>query len=470
MATLASNESAALNVAARIDRIPSSRHLLGLVMRIAGGGWFEFFEFALPGYISLGLINSGLYTKAATGPFFGLLDLRAYPTFIAVFMAGMWVGTMLLGRVSDRFGRRAVFTVPMIAYSIIMLIISVSSSPVLIDILRFLAGVGVGIQLINNDAFISEVTPKHLRGRYLATALVVILTAYPITAFLGYVLVPYHPLGVAGWRYVVAIGGILGFIVIFLRRGLPESPRWLAARGRHEEAQSTLTEMEARIRKELGSELPDPEPASEGVIEEKGSWTEMFNRQYGRRTLMMSIFQFTQTISVFGFTSWVPVLLANRGITVVHSLLYTFLIVILTPFGGILGALLAERIERKWQLVMAGFLIAVFGLIFAQMHSAVWIVIIGAVVTLGNYWMIAIFHTYNAEIFPTRIRSQAVSFTFSWSRISSIFVGYAVSSLLSAYGAGAVFAMIAGAMVVLMLAVGTMGPRTNGIKLEELSS
>jgi putative MFS transporter len=183
---------------------------------------------------------------------------------------------------------------------------------------------------------------------------------------------------------------------------------------------------------------------------------------------MMSIFQFVQTISVYGFGSWVPIFLTDKGITVTNSLQYTFEIAILTPVGGLVAALLAERFERKWQLVFAGLEIAVAGMIFSQMHNVVGIVITGGLVTLGNYWMTGIFHTYNAEIFPTRIRSQAISFNFSWSRISAIFVGYMVSGLLSAYGTGAVFAMIAGAMVVLMLSI-SMGPRTNGRRLETIA-
>lgn len=88
--------------------------------------------------------------------------------------------------------------------------------------------------------------------------------------------------------------------------------------------------------------------------------------------------------------------------------------------------------------------IAVIGLLFSQMHNVVAIVIIGGLVTLGNYWMTGIFHTYNAEIYATRIHTQDISFNFSWSRISAIFVGYMVSALLSAYGTSEVFAMIAG--------------------------
>jgi putative MFS transporter len=314
----------------------------------------------------------------------------------------------------------------------------------------------------------SELTPPRLRGRYMGTALALILTAYPVVALLGYLFVPYQPLGLDGWRWVVLISGVLGFTVLLFRRGLPESPRWLAAHGRGDEADRALGAIEKRIEKETGRPLPDADLSAVAEDLRPGAWTEMFKGKYGRRTLMMSVFQFTQSISVYGFASWVPIFLTNQGITVVDSLQYTFEIAILTPVGGLVAALLAERFERKWQLVFAGLEIAIAGIVFSQMHNVVAIVITGGLVTLGNYWLTGIFHTYNAEIFPTRIRSQAISFNFSWSRISAIFVGYMVSGLLSAYGTGAVFAVIAGAMVVLVLTI-AMGPRTNGRRLETIS-
>jgi MFS transporter, putative metabolite:H+ symporter len=465
-----SGDPTTMRVAARIDRLPNSRRLVSMVVRIAGGGWFEFYDLAMSGYISLGLIRAGIYTKNSTGPLGGLFDPKSYATFLASFYVGMFIGTMVLGKISDRFGRRAAFTFPMIGYSIATLFFASSSTPLFIDSFRLFAGIGVGIQLINNDAYISELTPRRLRGRYMATALMIIFTSYPVAALFGYLFVPHQPLGLAGWRWVVIIGGVMGFVVWLLRRGLPESPRWLASHGRYAEAEQTLGALEARIEEETGEPLPDPDPGATDLAARRGSWTEMFKGRYTRRTIMMSVFQFTQTISVYGFTSWVPIFLADKGITVVNSLQYTFEIAILTPIGGLVAVLFAERFERKWQLVFAGLGIAVVGILFSQLHNVAAVVVTGGLVTLGNYWMIGIFHTYNTELFPTRIRSQAVSFTFSWSRISSIFVGYMVSALLSAYGTNGVFTMIAGAMAVLAVCVATMGPRTNGERLEILAS
>jgi putative MFS transporter len=113
--------------------------------------------------------------------------------------------------------------------------------------------------------------------------------------------------------------------------------------------------------------------------------------------------------------------------------------------------------------------IGVFGLLFSQSRSVPMILLTGACLSLCANWLVAIFHPYAAELFPTRIRAQAIGFTFSWSRISSMVVGYAVTLLLSWYGPDGVFTMIALAMLAIVLSVSLLGPRTNSISLEALS-
>ncbi|HTH96839.1 MAG TPA: MFS transporter [Stellaceae bacterium] len=454
-------------VLARIDRLPPSRHIRNLVARIASGGWFEFYELFMPGFISVGLTGSGIYTLESHG----LLDLHSFPSFLASFFLGMLISTGVFGFVSDALGRRQIFVYSMVLYSAAQFLIACFSNAVTIDILRLVAGFAVGMQLVNNDSYITELTPRALRGRYMALAFVFILTAVPVAAGLATLLVPHAPLGLAGWRWVVAIGAASGLAVWFLQRNLPESPRWLEIQGRSREADAIMSEIEHRIMKERGSEML-PEPEGNGprpVLADTGDWHEMFGRFYLPRTLILSVFQFAQTIAVFGFTSFVPILLVHQGFTVVKSLEYTAMIVLMAPVGAILGTFLAERIERKWQLVATALLVGIAGALFANAHDVTTVVITGGAIALGNNWMITVFHPYAAELFPTRIRARAIGFTFCWSRVSSIFVGYWVSALLAAYGNDGVFAMIAAAMAAIIIGIGAFGPATNGKGLETLS-
>ena len=452
-------------ILARIDRLPPSRHLMGVVARIAAGGWFEFFELFMPGFISLGLVRSGIFTISNKG----LLDTHSFASFLASFFVGMFLSTAVFGFVSDKFGRRAVFIYSMIVYSLAQLTVAVLSDPLLIDIARLVAGFAVGMQLVNNDCYITELTPRSRRGHYMTVSYIFVLSSIPVAALLAALLVPQDPFGIAGWRIVVALGSLSGLLVWFVQRGLPESPRWLEVHGRVAEANAIVTHIEQRIETELGVALSPPDLDVPDAVIEKGRWQEIFSAFYLPRTLLISVFQFSQTIAVFGFTAFVPVLLIKHGFSIVHSLNYSLAIVLLAPVGAACGAYFSERIERKWQLVFASLLIGIAGSVFATGESVVVIVCAGGLIALGNNWLISIFHPYAAELFPTRIRARAIGFTFCWSRVSSVFVGYWVGDLLAAYGQNAVFVMIGAAMVAIIVGVGVFGPATNGRSLEVLS-
>ena len=461
---MSSTSTAAL--VARLDRLPSCRHFYKVVALIAIGGWFEFYELFMPGGISLGLVRQDhIYTASHAGMF----ALDSFASFLASFFLGMFVGAILFTQLSDRFGRLATFTWSMLLYSAAMLVMAFQTSPPVIDLLRFVCGLAISIQLINNDAFISEITPTRYRGRFMAFAIMLVLTAEPAVAGLSWLLVPHHPFGLAGWRWVIILGALGGVIVWWVRRGIPESPRWLAMHGREREAEQAMAALEAEVRRATGRELPLPQPLSGLDTAPRGAWREMFRPPYLSRTIMLSLFQFCQTIAAFGFLIWVPIILVREGFTVVHSLGYTVAITLLVPVGGLLGLVFAERFERKWQLVGTALAIGIFGIGFSQARSVPMILLTGCLLTLAMNWLIAIFHPYAAELYPTRIRAQAVGFTFSWSRVSAILVGYAVTFLLASYGIASVFAMIAVAMAAIILSIGLMGPRTNNLSLEVIS-
>jgi putative MFS transporter len=196
---------------------------------------------------------------------------------------------------------------------------------------------------------------------------------------------------------------------------------------------------------------------------------EIWQGLYLGRTVMMIAYNLLQTIGYYGFATWVPTLLLSKGITVTKSLEYTFIIAIANPIGPLLGMAFADRLERKWQIAWTAIAIAVFGLIFSQQTSAVGIVVAGILVTLANNWQSFSFHAYQAELYPTRIRAQAVGFVYSWSRFSSIFTGFIIAALLASYGVTGVFVFIAAAMVLICAIVGLCGPKTSGLRLEAIA-
>lgn len=452
-------------IAARIDRLPSSKYVNKLILLLSLGGCFEFYDLFFTAYVAPGFFKSGIFT-ATTKALFGM---QGFASFVAALFAGLFVGTIIFSQLSDRYGRRSIFTFSLLWYSVCTFIMAFQSTAMGIDIWRFIASIGIGVELVNIDTYISELMPKESRGAAFAFNQFVMFCVVPIVAFISWVLVPRAPLGIDGWRWVVVIGSTGAIFIWWIRLGLPESPRWLAQHGRHEEAARIMQDIEEHVQKETGQPLPAPH-VLEGEAEAKqGSWTEIWSPAYIRRTIVLIVFNLFQTVGYYGFASWVPTLLIAQGITVTKSLEYTFIIAIANPFGPLIGRSFADRFERKWQVAWAAIAIAVLGLIFSQQRAALGIIAVGILVTLANNWMSFAFHAYQAELYPTRIRAQAVGFVYSWSRFSAIFSGFMIAFFLKHYGNTGVFTFIALCMLVVFVAIGGFGPRTTRQRLEQIA-
>jgi putative MFS transporter len=343
------------------------------------------------------------------------------------------------------------------------------STPLAINLWRFAAGCGIGVELITVDTYLSELMPKDRRGQAFAFNQSFQFLAYPSVAFLAWALVPTNVLGLEGWRWVTIIAAAGAIFVWWIRLALPESPRWLAQHGRVADAERITAMMEERVRIESGRPLPVPEILPDEIEQGHGSWLEIWRQPYLSRTIMLIVFNLLQSIGYYGFASWVPTLLVSQGITITKSLLYTFVIALANPVGPLLAAIIADRVHRKWQLVGACGCLAVFGLIFSQMTTAAGIIVLGVLITFSTTNLSYSFHAFQAELYPTRIRSRAIGFTYSWSRFSTIFVGFMVAFFLRNYGTIGVFGFIAAAMVACCLVIGLMGPQTTRLRLEQIS-
>ncbi len=454
-------------ISARLDRLPTTRYIWKLVLLLSLGGCFEFYDLFLMTYIGPGLIRSGLFS-AASASFFGLTGLAS---FVAATFAGLFIGTLAFGFAADKLGRRTIFTYSLLWYTVGSIVMACQTTTRGILIWRVITGIGIGVELVTIDAYIAELVPKSVRGRAFAVNQVVQFTAIPFVAFISWLLVPRSPFGIDGWRWVVLLGSIGAIFVWFIRRAIPESPRWLIARGRILEAERAVANMEERVAAELGAALPlaAPENSAEAPQNIRVKFRQIFRPPYLRRTLMLMVFHFAQTVGYYGFASWVPTLLIAAGIRTTASLQYSFVIAISAPLGPLLIRGIADKFERKWQIVWSALCIAAFGLLFAGQKQPALLILLGVLLTCSNNWMSVAFHTYQAELFPTPVRAQAVGFVYSWSRFSAIFTSLMIGFFLQRYGVGGVFAFIAASMLVVVLAIGIFGPRTRGLALESIS-
>src|SRR6202046_4881741 len=191
-----------VTVAARLDRLPPSRHTRWLVTLVSLGGWFEFYDLFFTAYIAIGLFKAKLFTPTTQG----LFDLQGFASFVAALFAGLFVGTLAFSWLADRYGRRSIFTFALLWYSAGALIMAFQTTPQTIDLWRFIASIGLGVELVNIDAYLSALVPKEQRGPAFAYSQCIMYTVVPFVAFLAWQLVPRTILGLDGWRWVVIVG------------------------------------------------------------------------------------------------------------------------------------------------------------------------------------------------------------------------------------------------------------------------
>ena len=453
-------------IAARIDRLPTTRFVRKLIVLISLGGWFEFYDLFFTAAVGAGLVKSGIF-KLGPNP----LEFTSLASFVAALFTGLFIGTIAFAWLSDRFGRRSIFTFGLLWYSVGSFILAFQQTAFDIDLWRMIACIGLGVELVNVDVYVSELVPKDRRGPAFAFNQAVMYTAVPTIALLAYLMAPpFTFLGLEGWRWVVLIGSLGAVLVWWIRLGLPESPRWLAQHGRDAEAERIVAEMERVAEAETGRALPEPELVQGEGETKRGVWREMWSEQYRGRTVMLVVYNLFQTVGYYGFQAWVPQFLISKGISVTTSLQYTFIIAIANPVGPLIGIWLADRFERKWQIAWAAAGIAVFGLVFAQQSGMVLLIVCGILITLSANWLSFSFHAYQAELYPTRIRAQAVGFVYSWSRFSTIFSPFIIQWFLGNYGPTGVFGLIAAAMAVVFVVVGVFGPNVTRLRLEAIAA
>jgi putative MFS transporter len=452
------------DMARRLESVAPSSYLWRLVILLSLGGWFEVYDLFLTGYIAPGLNRSGLLTTT-TQAFFGFSGVGA---FVAATFAGLFIGTFFLGFLADKYGRRFIFTFALLGYTAATAIMACQTSSEGVLFWRLLAGIGIGVEIVTIDTYITELVPSWMRGRAFAVNQSVMFTAVPVVAFLSWGLVPRAPFGVDGWRWVVLIGAACSMVIWILRLYVPESPLWLARHGRTGEAEAILRKMESQSRAE-----PPPvraaaraavraAPAAEATV----SYADLFRPPYLALVVTFMVFNLCQAFGVYGFANWVPSLLIHKGITVTKSLEYSVIIAFAYPIAPLLAASFADRFERKWIICGAAVAIATLGTAFSQFSAPVVLILCGVLITASNMTMSYAYHAYQTEVFPTPVRARAAGLVYSMSRVSATFSGFIVAYVLRQAGVGGVFGLISAAMVVVIITIAIFGPNVRGRLLD----
>ncbi|HEY2694290.1 MAG TPA: MFS transporter [Pseudonocardiaceae bacterium] len=438
-------------IAARLNRLPITRLHRFVVVVVGLATFFDLYDLFLASTVSTVLHND-----------FGASSAALKPLLASAFV-GAFVGAITLGRLADRLGRRNAFLFTLSVYSVFTLIGAFSTNIWMLVICRFIAGIGIGGELPLADAYLADLLPARWRGAATAWAYTVGFCGVPVAGFLARGLAGAAPLGLAGWRWLFIIGGVGAIIVWLLRAGLPESPRWLVAVGRSDEAERIVR----RFEDQAGGDLPEPEVSA--VPQGHVSVGMLLRPPWRRRTVMLYIFQVLQAFGYYGFGTLVPIVLVSKGFSVTGSLTYFALTTLGYPIGSALSIPIIERMQRKWLIVASAIGMAAFGLLFGFASAPAAIVAFGFCYTAISNLFSNAFHTYQGELFPTLIRATAAGSAYSLSRLATAAMPYILLSALTAWQAGGMFAVVAAAMVLLVIDVAVLGPKTTRQPLEEIA-
>jgi MFS transporter, putative metabolite:H+ symporter len=441
-------------VGEQLDRMPVGAVHRKVIVAVGLGLFFEMYEIFLSSTISATLRHD-----------FGVRGI-ALKLILASSFVGMFFGAVFFGRLADRIGRRKTFLLGLSWFSALSLAGAFAPSPALLVFARFLAGVGIGALYPVADSYLADVLPKEHRGRLASYAYTCSFVAVPFAWWLT----QHSPLGVAGWRWLLALGATGAVIVFVLNRWLPESPRWLATVGRFEEAQRALNIFAAGSNVVPAPTNNSHEAVGDSIMRPVQSDLKQLRRApYNRRLVMLAVFHLFQTYGYYGFGTLAALVLVSRGYGVTSSMLFSALSFCGYPIGSLMAIPLLARLERKFLLVGSIVALAGFGLMFAT-QSSVWLILLfGFLTTATSNVFSNVYHVYQAEIFPTSVRATAVGWTYSLSRLSSGASPFVLIPILDDYGAGAMFTVVATALAVVIVAVLTLGPRTSRRSLEEIN-
>ncbi len=450
-------------ISARMDRLPSSGLIWSWVARISFGAFFEIYETALTSLLAPALVAVGVFHKGRGG-LFGLPDLA---TFAFATFAGLFLGALLLSKFADSYGRRPIFTWSLIWYAVATLGMSLQTTALAVCVWRLIAAIGVGAEIVAVDAYLAELLPKAMRGRGFAISKSLQYTAIPLAGILAAVLAKKTFGGIAGWRVMLYVPTVGAVLIWWVRRSLPESPRWLVEHGRWAEADAIVRDAEEKIRS-MGQPLREPVYPRNLPPDEPGSYLDLFRGPLLRRTLMLIVASSAVTAAFFGFGNWLPSLLEARGVTLTKSLLYSAIIAFSYPIAPLFFSLIADRTERKWQIVAGTALTAAAGLLFARQTEVAGWILFGLLITVGSNLASYATHTYRSELFPTSVRGRAIGVIYSVDRLTAASGGYLIAFVLVRAGVTGVLVFITGAALLAMFAVALFGPRTRALASEEI--
>ncbi|MBT1164493.1 MFS transporter [Bifidobacterium felsineum] len=430
----AENHAQVEEIVSRMDRAHETPMFHRIVALVAAGMLMD----SIDVYIGSAVASSALSTHWST--------VAQNSTFMSAGFLGLLVGSLLAGFVGDLKGRRVAYQINLLLFGGFTFLGAFAPNMAILSLCRLGAGLGLGAEIVTGFAMVNEFAPMNRRGHWCAIVSLVANCGVPVAMLLCAFIIPRW-----SWRPLFVGIGLVAAVIWWLRRDIPESPRWLAVHGRYDEADAIVKQLEAN-----GSD-----PLDESAKSANASTRNAGGRSLGICLLVAIVAVSATNVCSYAFTSWVPTILVKRGINLSSSLTTSTMMMLGAPVGCLIGSLLIDRIGRKRTIVPAFLFTGVFGMMYAYQTSTVGAIIVGFLLMMCLYVLMAsVVAVYAPELFATKVRFRCVGVANAIAKLLNVLMPMVVGWMLMNLGATSIFVSISVIAIASMLIVGIFGVET----------
>lgn len=377
-------------------------------------------------------------------------------------LIGMALGAVISGTVADRIGRKKVFTITVLLYSIASAFCALSWNYQSLLVFRFLVGFGLGGELPVAATLVSEYAPSRVRGRF-----IVLLESFWGLGWIAAACIAYFFIPVYGWRMAFLIGALPALYVCLIRLHMPESVRYLLTRGRVDEARQIVLSLEKQLHVPSTLFTGETEPVP---VVAKASFRELWKKPFMSRTIMLWLVWFGINFSYYGIFMWLPSLVFQQGFTVVKTFEYVLIMTLAQLPGYYCAAWLVDKIGRKYTLSAFLLFSGVASYFFGHASTAATLMMWGSVMSFFNLGAWGVLYTYTPEQYPTAIRALGSGWAAGFGRFGGMAAPMMVGALLArSFGFASVFYMFALVFAAVAVIVLSLGVESKQKDLESLS-
>lgn len=435
----------------RLEALPLGRFHYKLLL-VTGLGWlFDSMDTGLIAFVLPVLAKEWQLTPGQMG-LIGSIGL-----------IGMALGAVVSGTIADHIGRKKVFTITVLLYSIASGLCALSWDYTSLLVFRFLVGFGLGGELPVAATLVSEYAPTRVRGRF-----IVLLESFWALGWIAAACIAYLFIPVYGWRMAFLIGAVPAIYVFFIRMHMPESVRYLLTKGRIAEARAIVIRLETELGvavQPFGSVKEEVMPKSTAV-----SFKTLWSKPFISRTIMLWLVWFGIIYSYYGIFMWLPSLVYQQGFTVVKTFEYVLVMTLAQLPGYFCAAWLVDRLGRKYTLSMFLLCSGIASYFFGNAGTATALLVSGAIMSFFNLGAWGVLYTYTPEMYPTSIRALGSGWAAGFGRFGGMAAPILVGMMLSrGLGISNVFFMFAFVFVAVAAIVMGLGIESKQKNLESIS-